>query len=156
MKTLIRATLVLLTLLMVSSVFVVASSDPKAVQWSLALSKSDAAAGEEIEVIVSARIAPHWIVYASDFKADLGPQPTQVVLEAGDGFRLIGEIVSVNPKRKKDPTWATEFGYFEERAEFRQKIKVIKSDVAVTARIKGQLCNERDGTCTLFEEVVGR
>lgn len=156
MKTLIRTTLVLLVLLMVSSVFVVAAGEAGAVQWSLALSKPEAAAGEEIEVIVTARIAPHWIVYSSDFKADLGPQPTQVVLDAGEGFRAVGDIVSVNPKRKKDPTWETEFGYFEERAEFRQKIKVLKSGAVVTARIKGQLCNERDGTCTLFEDVVGR
>ncbi len=154
MKTLARTVLVLVAGLLVFAPGA-AAQESKTTQWSVAFSKPAAAVGEEIEVIITARIAPHWIVYSSDFKAEIGPQPTQFLFDATDTFRPLGEITSVNPKRKKDKTWDTEFGYFEERAEFRQKIKVLKAGAVVTGRIKGQLCNERDGTCTLFDEKFG-
>lgn len=155
MNTPVRVALVFLALLFVS-VSPLGAQEAQAAQWSVALSNPSAAVGDEIEVILTARIAPHWIVYSSDFKADLGPQPTRFLFDPADSFRPLGDIVSVNPKRKKDPTWETEFGYFEERAEFRQKIKVLKPSPTITGVIKGQLCNERDGTCTLFEEKFSR
>jgi hypothetical protein len=132
------------------------AQEPKATQWTVALSEPSPAIGREVEVIVTARIAPHWIVYSTDFKAELGPQPTQVIFDLDGSFELVGGIVSVAPKRKKDATWDVEFGYFETRAEFRQRIKVLKAGPVIAGRIKGQLCNERDGTCTLFEEKFGR
>lgn len=126
------------------------ASETAPVQWTFALARP-AAIGEEVDLIITARIAPDWIVYSSDFKADLGPQPTRLVLGASDTFQPIGDLTSVSPKRKKDPTWDTEFGYFEQRAEFRQRIKVLKPALALTGQIRGQLCNEHNGTCTLFD-----
>ena len=131
------------------------AQEKSAAEWSVALSKPAAAAGDVVEVIITARLPHGWIAYSSDFKADLGPQPTQLTLDPSDAFQLVGEIISVKSKRKKDRTWDTEFGYFEDRAEFRQKIKILKPRSAgVTVRIKGQLCNESDGTCTLIDETV--
>lgn len=156
MNSLVRASGALFGWAVLLAATLVAQPASKPAQWSIALSQPAAAVGEEIDVIVTARVAAHWIVYSSDFKAEIGPQPTQVIFDPSDAFRPIGEVTSVNPRRKKDQTWDTEFGYFEGRAEFRQKIKVLKAGFVVTGRIKGQLCNERDGTCTLFDEKFGR
>lgn len=156
MKTLVRLTLIALALLTLSSFALLthAQTQPREaspVQWTFALARP-AAVGEEVEIIITAQIAPHWIVYSSDFKAELGPQPTRLVLEAADAFRPVGEFSSVGAQRKKDKTWDTEFGYFERRAEFRQKVKILQPAPVIAGRITGQLCNERDGTCTLFEQ----
>jgi thiol:disulfide interchange protein DsbD len=149
MKILVRLTLVLLCVLPIAS-FALAADRP--VVWQVALVPATPAVGTEAELVITARIAPEWVVYSSEFKADFGPQPTQFSFGSSDSFRLVGELTPVNPKHKRDKTWDTEFTYFETRAEFRQKIVVLKEAVAVGGRIKGQLCNERDGTCTLFEE----
>jgi thiol:disulfide interchange protein DsbD len=149
MKFFVRSTLVSLCAV-AAAAFALAGDRP--VVWQVALVPAAPAVGTEAEVVISARIAPAWIVYASDFKADVGPQPTQFSFVPSESFRLVGELTSVNPKHKRDKTWDTEFTYFETRAEFRQKITVVKSGLAIAGRIKGQLCNEHDGTCTLFEE----
>src|SRR4051812_2822453 len=90
------------------------ASEATPVQWSFTLAHP-AGPGEEVDLIITARIAPDWIVYSSDFKADLGPQPTRIALGASDTFQPVGDLTSVSPKRKKDPTWDTVFGYFEQR-----------------------------------------
>lgn len=144
-------------LLLVSIVFLSELSTHAAeapVRWSVALSKAAPKVGEEIELIVTAEIAPKWIVYSSEFKADLGPQPTDFVFAASDSFRPVGPLVPVAPRRGKDKTWETEYTYFSERAEFRQKVKVLAPKLGGEVQIKGQLCNERDGTCTLFKETL--
>lgn len=130
----------------------VARAEEKSPHWTLELSKPSPAVGEEIEVILTAQLPRGWILYSSDFTAEIGPQPTQFLFSASDSYGVVGPVASIKPKRKKDKTWDTELGYFEERAEFRQKIKVLKPGFAITGRIKGQLCNETDGTCSLFEE----
>lgn len=124
------------------------------VRWSISLSKAEPKVGDEIELVVTAQIAPAWIVYGSDFTAELGPQPTQIVLVPGESFRPLGPVVAVNAKQGRDKTWETNYTYFSARAEFRQKIKVLAVPIAVEANLKGQLCNERDGTCTLFKETL--
>lgn len=146
-----------LLLVAVTAIAAPAFAQEKSVtRWSVTLSQSAPKVGDEIEVIFRATINPGWIVYASDFKADLGPQPTQFLFDDTKAFKTVGEIISVNPQRKKDKTWDTEYAYFEQQAEFRQKIRVLEASVVVAGRIKGQLCNERDGTCTLFEEKFSR
>jgi Disulphide bond corrector protein DsbC len=150
MKQFVRVTLVALVVLLVAS-FVVAQ-EKSAALWSATLSKPAPAVGEEIELVLTARLAPGWIVYSSDFQAEIGPQPTQIVLARTDAFVAVGPLVSVRPKRKRDKTWDIDLGYFEQRAEFRQKIRILKKDFAVAGSVKGQFCSESDGTCSLFEE----
>jgi len=146
----------LLLLLALGSASMLGAQEKSAVAWNLSLSQSGLSVGDEVDVVITARIAPDWIVYSTDFKADIGPQPTQVLFAPSDSWQVVGPVISVQPKRKKDRTWDIEFGYFEEHAEFRQKIRILKKDVAITVRIKGQLCNEREGICTLYEEKLAR
>jgi len=134
--------------------FVVVSApaeETREIKWHFALSAA-ASKGDVIDAVLTAPIPAGSLVYSSDFKADIGPQPTVLLFEPNDSFELVGAVVSVGAKRKKDRTWDTELGYFEGRAELRQKIRVIKASPIITGRISGQLCNETEGTCVLFEE----
>jgi hypothetical protein len=130
-----------------------ASAAEPPVTWSVAPAQTPTVGGE-IELVITARIAPRWIVYASDFKAEIGPQPTEFHFSPHVAFQPIGKPVSIGAKAGRDKTWEVDYGYFSERAEFRQRVKVLALPLRGSVRIKGQLCNERDGSCTLLNEVV--
>ncbi len=150
-QTFIRCVLLLGGVVLLSALARAADS---AASWSVTISKPNAVPGEEVELIVTARIAAHWIVYSSDFQAEIGPQPTTFRFDGVGTFEPVGPLVPIAARRGRDKTWETDYTYFAGRAEFRQRVTVRAAKFAGTIRIKGQLCNERDGTCTLFEEVL--
>lgn len=121
-------------------------------RWTYAASAPSAKPGDEIELIFRAKLAKDWLTYASDFTADLGPQPTTVEFVENGTIEPIGPLVSVAPKRKKDKTWGTDVSYFSQQAEFRQRVRVLRFDYFFTGFIRGQWCSEKKGVCVPFEE----
>lgn len=121
-------------------------------QWKVTVSNSSAKTGEETELIFSAVIDKNWKLYSSDFKGDIGPLPTEFIFGETDSYKLIGNIIAVKPRKTVDPTWDVAYTYFLEKAEFRQKIKLVKKDFAVNGIIKGLLCSNKDGICVPFQE----
>lgn len=143
----------LLVLIVIVAVTAFAWAQPKsAAQWSISLSPAASRVGDEVEVILIARLSPGWIVYSSDFEAEIGPQPTRLVLTPSDAYTAAGPLISVQPRRKTERIWDLELGYFAQRAEFRQRIKILRENFRVEGVVKGQLCSETDGTCSLFTE----
>lgn len=111
--------------------------------------------GDQIDLIFTATLEKDWYVYSSDFKADIGPQPTTFEFMPDDSFEFIGSIEPVSPKRKKDKTWDIDVSYFDAKAEFRQRIRILKPDYGARGVIKGQYCSEKKGLCIPFEQVFG-
>jgi Disulphide bond corrector protein DsbC len=138
-------------LLAILSLASVRAEETSALRWRFELTPV-AGANDTAELILIADIDSHSLVYSSDFKSDIGPQPTAIDFSKSEGIEPVGPVVSVEPKRKKDKTWDIELGYFETRAEFRQKVKILRKDYTVRGTIAGQLCNEAEGTCTLFTQ----
>jgi thiol:disulfide interchange protein DsbD len=110
-------------------------------------------AGDELDLVFTARLDKEWLLYSSDFRGDVGPQPTAFYFEPDHSFETVGEIKAVASKRKKDRVWETEVSYFTQKAEFRQRIRLLKPDYRVTGVIKGQLCSEKNGVCVPFERL---
>ncbi len=110
-------------------------------------------AGDELDLVFTARLEKEWLMYSSDFRGDVGPQPTAIYFEPDDSFETVGEVTPVAPKRKKDRVWETEISYFTQKAEFRQRIRLLKPDYHITGVIKGQLCSEKKGVCVPFERL---
>ena len=108
-------------------------------------------AGDEFDLVFTAKLGKDWVMYSSDFKGDIGPQPTAFYFEPDDSFEVVGDITPVSPKRKKDRVWETDIAYFAQKAEFRQHIRLKKADYRITGVIKGQLCSEKNGVCVPFE-----
>jgi len=122
----------------------------EALQWRWQLLPANARAGDEVEIVLTAQIASGYILYASDFQGSLGPRPAKVSFEPGS-IEPIGPLLAVASLRRKDKTFGTEYTYFEKRAEFRQKARLL--DVAsIAGRIDGQTCLETDGSCELFRQ----
>ncbi|HEY0686114.1 MAG TPA: protein-disulfide reductase DsbD domain-containing protein [Steroidobacter sp.] len=129
-----------------------AYADETGLQWQWRVEPNTIKAGDEAEIVFSAAIPEGLILYSSDFAAELGPRPAKFVFEANDAVELQGSISAVQSQRRKDKVFGTEYTYFANRAEFRQKVRVLKTGANVTGRIDGQTCQERDGVCALFKE----
>lgn len=121
--------------------------------WGFAATATSAMPGQEIDLIFRAKLDKDWLTYASDFEGDVGPQPTAVEFLPNGTFEPVGPLVSVGAKRKVDKTWGTEVGYFTGRAEYRQRVRILRFDYFFTGVIRGQWCSEKKGLCVPFEEV---
>jgi len=121
-------------------------------KWKVTVSNPAAKPGEEIELVFSASIDKNWKLYSSDFKGDIGPLPTEFNFDETGSYKLMGNINPVKPRKTIDPTWDVAYTYFLDKAEFRQKIKLIKEGLIVTGKIKGLLCSNKDGICIPFQE----
>ncbi|WP_116812513.1 protein-disulfide reductase DsbD domain-containing protein [Steroidobacter cummioxidans] len=129
-----------------------AGADQSDLQWQLRIEPQTVKAGDEAEIVFSASIPEGLILYSSDFDAELGPRPAKFVFAANDAVELQGPVSAVQAQRRKDKVFGSEYTYFANRAEFRQKVRVLKTGTDITGRIDGQTCQERDGTCFLFKE----
>jgi thiol:disulfide interchange protein DsbD len=108
--------------------------------------------GDEIELVVRATIAEGWYLYANDFDASLGPMVTAIAFEPNGTYELVGGLVPVGAKRKHDEVWDGEISYFERQGEFRQRVRILKANFSAKARLKGQVCSDASGRCTLVNE----
>jgi thiol:disulfide interchange protein DsbD len=59
----------------------------------------------------------------------------------------------VNPKRKHDEVWEGEVAYFEKKAEFRQRIKVLTNNLSISGSYAFQTCSQVTGQCLPPETV---
>jgi thiol:disulfide interchange protein DsbD len=149
-----KAFVILLVLATLTTAFV---GDETGAKWTFTTSPttlpSELEVGDEFDLIFTAKLDKEWLLYSSDFKGDVGPQPTAFYFEPDDSFETVGEVKPIAPKRKKDRVWETDISYFTQRAEFRQRIRLLKPDYHVTGVIKGQLCSEKNGVCVPFERL---
>jgi len=121
-------------------------------RWEFKTSTEDYKTGDEIDLIFSASIDPNWYLYSSDFDPELGPLVTTFNFTENPSYEIVGKIKPVNPLSKYDSIFEGEYTYFKKHGEFRQTIKVLKSDLSVTGSIDYQVCSDVDGKCIPFEE----
>ena len=115
---------------------------------------------KDAALVFTAEIPEGWILYSTDFSAALGPRAATFKFEANEGVELIGGIEAIRSSRKTDRTFGTEYSYFAERAEFRQRVRLTKTVQNDTdgekqylrGTINGQTCQEKDGLCALFKQ----
>lgn len=109
--------------------------------------------GDEIDLVFTAELARDWIVYSTDFSAAIGPQPTVFEVIPDDSFEVVGLVKAVDASRRKEKIWGTDVRYFARKAEFRQRIRVLKPDYLVKGVIRGQYGSEQTGASLPFEQV---
>jgi thiol:disulfide interchange protein len=122
----------------------------KPASWTTEVPKN-AAVGDEIELIFTARIDDKWYMYANDFDPDCGPLLTEIQFKDVKNFQVVGPTKAVNPKAKHDKVFDCDVKIFMGTAEFRQKIKILATPLKITGTISGQVCTEIDGKCIPFE-----
>lgn len=106
--------------------------------------------GDEVELTFKATIDKGWYIYSVGFDEDCGPIPIAITLENNPGFELIGKLEAVNDKAKHDKIFDCDVRIFENTGEFKQRIKILSADLALTGSYEGQVCSEEKGQCVLF------
>jgi hypothetical protein len=127
-------------------------ADDGALQWALGVERASGEPTNEVELVFTAEISDGWILYASDFAAEIGPRPAKFSFTPDANVELLGPVRAVRSLRRTDKTWNTEYSYFEKRAEFRQKVRLRNGATTVDGRIDGQTCYEPSGLCALFSK----
>ncbi|WMJ72458.1 protein-disulfide reductase DsbD family protein [Cytophagaceae bacterium ABcell3] len=140
--------LVLLTIATIVSAF---AQGANPASWSYETSKSEVKAGETIELIFKADIKQPWYMYSSDFELD-GPMPTEFSFEPHPSYQIEGDVQAINPKTKYSEIFEGDYTYFTEKAEFRQKVRVLEENPVIAVEITYQVCSDKDGKCIYFEE----
>ncbi|MFD1819886.1 Disulphide bond corrector protein DsbC [Pseudarcicella hirudinis] len=117
-------------------------------KWSWALSKPNPAVGETVDIVFTVKIDKDWYLYSSDFDPDLGPIVTTIKFKANDSYATVGGLKAINPHKKFDKEiWNGEYTYFKEKGEFRQSVKILKTDIVIEGVYDSQTCTDKTGQC---------
>jgi thiol:disulfide interchange protein DsbD len=106
--------------------------------------------GDEVELIFKASIDKGWYIYSVGFDAECGPIPMTVSLEKNASYSLVGGLIAVQDQAKHDKIFDCDVRIFLNTGEFRQKIKVLSTNLKLEGSYEGQVCSELEGKCVLF------
>ncbi|WP_345117872.1 protein-disulfide reductase DsbD family protein [Hymenobacter algoricola] len=122
---------------------------------SVELSKPTAKAGEEVELLVNARIDTNWHLYATDFDPDLGPTVFTLTFAKSPAYELVGPPRSVGTRKKYDDVFKGDITYFEKTGQIRQRIRVLQPGLlTIKAEAEYQTCTDVDGRCVPGSETL--
>ena len=120
--------------------------------WEHKFSKDQVKVGEEIELIFDITIDSKWYLYSSDFDPELGPKVTEFQFLPDDSYKLVGSAHPINPREGYDDIFEGDYTYFKERGEFRQTVKILKTNPVISGSYDYQVCSDIDGKCIPFDE----
>ena len=99
------------------------------VKWNFeVVSVSD----NEVDVVITAEIEDSWHLYSQYVE---GPIPTTFTFFDNKSLEFIDGVVESTPHEDYDKSFDTILKYFEEKAEFRQRVKLLSDSVSV---LKGE------------------
>ena len=108
-------------------------------------SKSEAKAGDVIDLIIKFEIAEGFHVYSekSDCPEYDGPIRAQLEFLPDAAYELVGTFKGIGDHMvKEEEIWNCSTGEFTAKGEFRQKIRVLKGLKGISVIFNGQICNE--------------
>lgn len=120
--------------------------------WELKTSKQEVKIGEEIELIFTSKIQKDWYMYSSDFSESVGPVVARFDFEKHPSYQLVGKLKPVGNHKHFDEVFEGEVSTFTGKAEFRQKVKILKPNPVIKVALEFQECSQITGMCVLFED----
>ena len=102
------------------------------VQWSFSVEQISE---RTYNLVIEADIENGWNVYSQYVDPD-GPIPTSFSFFRSEDFKLIDSVTESNPKTKYDPVFQMDLSSFQNKAVFKQKVKVLNDNIS---SIKGEL-----------------
>ncbi len=119
-------------LLLLCTIITVQSQVLEPVKWSTSVEKiSDT----EYTLIAIATIDKGWHLY-SQYVPEDGPIATAFTFETDNNFELIGKISEEKGKTIDDPVFGMRIKFFENKAEFKQRIKLLNEQLSI---VKGEV-----------------
>lgn len=132
---------ILLLIGLLLQVFNVSAQVFDPVKWEYNFEPQPSKVGEEVEIVFKAKIQDGWHLYASDFDPNLGPLITTLKLNENSSFKTIGKLQSIKPHHQFDDVWEGEISIFDNKGEFRQKIKVLSEQIDIKGNLHYQACS---------------
>ena len=80
-----------------------------------------------VELKFQANIEDHWKLYSQFISSD-GPTPTYFDFEQSNFYQKVGTTKESESIQSFDPVWEISLNYFENKATFKQQIKILKKD----------------------------
>ncbi|MEQ8470332.1 MAG: cytochrome c biogenesis protein CcdA [Marinoscillum sp.] len=115
--------------------------------WEVSLDNASPEVGDEVTISLDVKIDSDWYLYSNDFDPDLGPMLAEFIFEPHAGYKLVGETLPINPKRKYDSLWEGEVSIFYKKARFTQKIEILDQDYVIRGGYEYQVCTDVTGKC---------
>ncbi|WP_216680128.1 protein-disulfide reductase DsbD family protein [Hymenobacter siberiensis] len=122
---------------------------------STALSKPIAKVGEEVELIINARIDDKWHLYASDFSDEVGPVVFTLKFKPSPAYALVGKLQAIKSHHEQDEIFKGEVAFWEKTGQMRQRIKILQPGaLSIVADADYQSCTTVDGKCVPGSETL--
>jgi len=121
-------------------------------KWTTAVSSENLKVGDEVELIFKATIDKDWYLYSTEFDCEDGPLKTTFTFTPDASYSLAGKIVPIKPLDKHDDIFECDVKVFKKTGEFRQKIKVLRSNPIIKGHYEYQVCTDIDGKCIPFDD----
>jgi thiol:disulfide interchange protein DsbD len=117
-------------------------------KWSVKTSVAETKVGETIELIFTTGIPGHNHIYANEYKCD--PLMVELIIKKNNSFEIVGKPKAVGVHRYVDDVFNCEVSEWREKAELRQKFKILKPNPTISGVLEYQMCTE-EGQCVQFE-----
>ncbi len=120
-------------------------------RWTYSLSKTNPTAGEQVDLIFKVTIDKDWYLYTNEFPCE-DPIKTAVNFKSHSSYEVAGPLQAIRPISKYDEVFGCDVKIFKGNGEFRQRIKILKADFRISGDYEYQVCSDKDGKCTVFNE----
>lgn len=121
-------------------------------EWQVKMSKDFVSQGDDLELVFIIKLDTNWHLYGNVQNYDLGPIPTSFMFEPDSGYILLGSIRAIGIQSEYDDVFEVQVNYFENQAEFRQKIKILSENPVIKGVCEYQVCSMVDGKCVFGME----
>ena len=116
-------------------------------KWTLSSSSESVKVGDEVELIFKATIDKNWYLYSSEFLCEDGPTKTTITFNPHPSYQLVGKLQPIKPIDKHDDIFECDVKIFKGTGEFRQKVKVVATNLKIEGNYDYQVCSDVDGKC---------
>ncbi|MDY7396947.1 protein-disulfide reductase DsbD family protein [Aureibaculum sp. 2210JD6-5] len=119
-----------------SSVIQAQIVDP--IKWSTSVKKiSDS----DYELITTATIDSGWHLYSQTVPED-GPIPTTFTFKSDESYAKKGNTKEEEGHTVQDPVFDMEIKYFENKATFKQRVKILKPIDKIIGEVEFMVCDD--------------
>jgi DsbC/DsbD-like thiol-disulfide interchange protein len=116
--------------------------------WSVEVSEIETKVNDTIELIFTATLPKGVHIYANDFICN--PIMADIIIDPNPSILAPRKPIAIGTHRVMDEIFECEINEWQDKAEFRQKIKIIGTNPTISGTLEYQMCLE-DGSCVLHE-----